>query len=110
MATTLQNNLLEFYFSSQLPDFRWQTDEEALTVCLYCPTDGVYILELTLTAVGGYVDMLEVRDAVDFVDFYTIYLGYEIEFLLTPGTEGLSEAQIQMCIDFLSNLDFVEAK
>lgn len=65
MATTLQNNLLEFYFSSQLPDFRWQTDEEALTVCLYCPTDGVYILELTLTAVGGYVDMLEVRDAVE---------------------------------------------
>lgn len=65
MATTLQNNLQEFYFSSQLPDFRWQTDEEALTVCLYCPTDGVYILELTLTAVGGYVDMLEVRDAVE---------------------------------------------
>lgn len=66
MATTLQNDLLAFYFTSQLPDLRWQTDEEALTVCLYCPTDGVgYILELTLTAVGGYVDLLEVRDAVE---------------------------------------------
>lgn len=66
MATTLQNDLQEFYFSSQLPDLRWQTDEEALTVCLYCPTDGVgNILELTLTAVGGYVDLLEVRDAVE---------------------------------------------
>lgn len=66
MATTLQNNLLAFYFSSQLPDLKWQTDEEALTVSLYCPDGSVgRILELTLTAVSGYVDLLEVRDAVE---------------------------------------------
>jgi hypothetical protein len=65
MATSIQNNLLEYYFSSQLPDLRWQTDEEALTVSLYCPIEGVDILELTLTAVGGYVDLQEVRDAVE---------------------------------------------
>ena len=66
MATTLQNNLLDFYFSSQLPDLRWQTDEEAITVSLYCPDGSVgHILELTLTAVGGYVDLMEVRDAVE---------------------------------------------
>lgn len=66
MATTLQNDLLAFYFSSQLPDLRWQTDEDAITVSLYCPADGIGdILELTLTAVGGYVDLLEVRDAVE---------------------------------------------
>ena len=50
--------------------------------------------------------LLMVRAADQYVDFYTIYLGYEIEFLLTPGTEGLSEAQIQMVVDFLSDLDF----
>lgn len=66
MATTLQNDLLAFYFTSQLPDLRWQTDEAALTVSLYCGAYGVgNILELTLTAVGGYVDLLEVRDAVE---------------------------------------------
>lgn len=65
MATSIQNNLLEYYFSSQLPDLRWQTDEEVLTVSLYCPIDGIDILELTLTAVGGYVDLQEVRDAVE---------------------------------------------
>lgn len=66
MATTLQNNLLAFYFSSQLPDLKWQTDEDALTVSLYCPDGSVgRILELTLTAVSGYVDLLEVRDAVE---------------------------------------------
>ena len=65
MATTLQNNMLAFYFSSQLPNLKWATDEEALTVSLYCPIEGIDILELTLTAVGGYVDLQEVRDAVE---------------------------------------------
>lgn len=66
MATTLQNNLLAFYFSSQLPDLKWQTDEEALTVSLYCPEGGIGdILVVTLAAVGGYVDLLEVRDVVE---------------------------------------------
>ncbi len=55
----------------------------------------------------------EVRETVDFVDFYTMYKGYEIEFVLTRGPEasaeaGITDAQIQMAIDFLSELDFVE--
>ncbi len=52
----------------------------------------------------------EVRDAVDYVDFYTIYQGYEIEFVLVKGESAespLSDAQIQMAVDFLSGLDFV---
>ena len=66
MATTLTNDLLAFYFTSQLPDLQWSTDLEALTVSLHCPAGDVgRILEVTLTAVGGTVSLLEVRDAVE---------------------------------------------
>ena len=53
--------------------------------------------------------LLMVQAGQEYVDFYTIYLGYEIEFVLNAGSEGLSETQIQMVIDFLSDLDFVSA-
>jgi hypothetical protein len=53
----------------------------------------------------------EAGDAPDYVDFVSIYKGYYIEFLLIPGEEAeeqkLSDEEIQMCIDFLSNLDFI---
>ena len=64
MATTLQNNLLAYYFSSQLPDLRWETDSEALTVSLFCP-DGGSILEVTLTPTANVVKLWEVREAVE---------------------------------------------
>ena len=47
---------------------------------------------------------------LDFLVFYTIYLGHEVELRLAPGDGAenpvLTEAQIQKCIDFLSDLDF----
>ena len=50
----------------------------------------------------------------DFVDILTVYKGYSIEFLMKPNpaasSQELTEEQIQMCIDFLSEVDFVEAK
>ena len=52
----------------------------------------------------------EAVDSVDFVSFITVYEGYMIEFDMLAGVgaeEGLTEAQIQMCIDFLSDLDFI---
>ena len=56
----------------------------------------------------------EVGDDTDFVDILSVYKGYSIEFVMTPNPDAknqtLTEAQIQMCIDFLSELDFVEAK
>ena len=55
----------------------------------------------------------ETGDDTDFVDILTVYRGYFIEFLMTPNPDAanqeLTEAQIQMCVDFLSDLDFVEA-
>ena len=40
-----------------------------------------------------------------FVDIYTIYKGYELEFVMT-GAE-LSAESVQMLVDFISDMDFV---
>ncbi len=49
----------------------------------------------------------------DFVDILTIYKGYMVEFRMIPNPQiqdqTLTAEQIQMCIDFLTNVDFVEA-
>ena len=56
----------------------------------------------------------ETGSDTDFVDILTVYKGYSIEFVMTPNPEAsvqeLTDAQIQMCVDFLSELDFVEVK
>ena len=55
----------------------------------------------------------EVGTDTDFVDIFSIYEGYSIEFVMSPNpyakNAGLTDQQIQMCIDFLSELDFVPA-
>ena len=43
-----------------------------------------------------------------FVDIYTIYKGYELEFVMTGET--LSDADVQMLVDFISDMDFVTAE
>ena len=69
-------------------------------------------ISYTETAHGTKLMMVkEIKEKIDYVDFYTIYKGYEIEFLLTGSMDdseaGLTEEQIQMAVDFLSDLDFV---
>ena len=53
----------------------------------------------------------DVEAESDFIDILSIYQGYFIEFVMSPSqsasSEPLTEEQIQMCIDFLSGLDFV---
>ena len=52
----------------------------------------------------------EAGDKEDFVDIMSVYKGYFIEFVMTPGFEAtektLTDEQVKMCIDFLSELDF----
>lgn len=43
-----------------------------------------------------------------FVDIYTIYKGYELEFVMTGA--NLTEASVQMLVDFISDMDFVAAE
>ncbi len=51
----------------------------------------------------------ETKDGIDFVDFYTIYLGYEIELVLTQTEEmagtSITDEQIATVIQFLSDMD-----
>ena len=44
-----------------------------------------------------------------FADIYTIYKGYELEFVLTAQDE-VQDADIQMLVDFISDMDFVPAE
>ena len=43
-----------------------------------------------------------------FVDIYTIYKGYELEFVMTG--DALTDADVQMLVDFISDMDFVAAE
>ena len=70
-------------------------------------------ISYTETAYGTKVMMVkEIKDTVDFMEFYSVYLGYEIEVVAVSlnSEEGLTDDQIKMVIDFLSNLDFVAAE
>lgn len=49
----------------------------------------------------------------DYVSFLSVYKGYFVEFVLLPSQEAedrnLTDEQLQMCIDYLTELDFVPA-
>ena len=65
----------------------------------------------TETAYGTKLMMVkEVADGVEYVDFFTVYKGYSIEFvLLKDSAEGLTDHEIEMAVKFLSDMEFVPA-
>ena len=72
------------------------------------------VVEITYmeTAYGTKIMVIkEVKDVVDYVDFYTIYLGYEIEMVLTQPEESfgtpITDEQIATVIQFLSDMEFM---
>lgn len=72
-------------------------------------------LEYRETAHGTKVLLVtETGDDPDFVDFYSVYEGYEVEMILgfQPGAENpvLTEKMINTAIQFLSDLDFVKTE
>jgi hypothetical protein len=73
--------------------------------------DGVEVSYME-TAYGTKLMVVkEIVDGIDYVDFYTIYKGYEIEFVLTQTEanvgQPITDAQIETAVMFLSDLDFV---
>lgn len=67
-------------------------------------------IEYRTTAYGTKVMVVtEALEETDFVAVYTIYKGYELEFVMTPGSNPLTEENTQMLVDFISEMDFVEA-
>lgn len=91
-------------------------DDDALAriAATFQEEDGVEISYME-TAYGTKLMVVrENVELVDYVDIYTIYKGYEVEFVLTVGEgaleQGLTEEQIQLAVKFLSDLDFVSAQ
>lgn len=86
-------------------------DSLALIEATFKAEDGVEVTYME-TALGTKLMVVkEIVDGVNYVDFYTIYKGYEIEFVLTQpqATAGqpITDEQIQTAVKFLSDLDFV---
>ena len=57
----------------------------------------------------------DMTDTTDYVDFFTIYKGYEMEFVLVKDLTGesgssLTDEEIEMAVQFLSDLEFDEVK
>ena len=74
-------------------------------------------VEITYSKTGHGTKLMIARETggdTDFVDILAIYNGYFIEFNMSPNpnaaNQTLSNAQIGMCIDFLTDLDFVPAQ
>ena len=68
--------------------------------------------DMFTTASG--VSLLQVRETggdQDFLDFYTVCLGHEIELTLVAGNEApglaLTEAQISRCLELMRTLDIL---
>ena len=91
-------------------------DDEALAgiEATFRTEDGVEISYME-TAYGTKLMVVkEIVDGSDYVDFYTIYLGHEIELVLVQqeamaGT-AITEEQIATVIRFLSDMEFEPVK
>lgn len=70
-------------------------------------------VEISYEQTGYGTKLLIARESgadIDFVDILAIYKGYFVEFNMTPNpkaaSQSLTDDQVRMCIDFLTNVDF----
>ena len=92
-------------------------DDEALAVLEKTFTDVDPTVEITYGDTGFGTRLMIVRmndNGMNYVDFMSIYKGYFVECVLVPANYAtgveLTEEQIQMCVDFLTEMDFVPAE
>ena len=84
----------------------------ALLEATYTETDPEVEISYGETGLGTRLLIARQKDALpNYIDFLSIYQGYFIEFLLSPGSEAedqtLSDEQLKLSVDFLTDLDFV---
>ena len=90
-------------------------DDEALVLLEQSFIDNDPEVEITYGETGYGTRVLVAKhdtEELDFIDFFSIYRGYCVEFILLPAQEGdrnLNEEQIATCVSFLTNLDFIPA-
>lgn len=80
-------------------------------------TDVDPTVEITYGDTGLGTRLMIVRQSdsgIDYLDFMSIYKGYFVECVMVPSENAqareLTEDQIQMCVDFLTEMDFVPAE
>ena len=91
-------------------------DDEALAILEKTFTDVDPTVEISYGETGLGTQLLIARQTEEnynYIDFLSIYEGYFIEFVLVAPQNAedktLSEDELRMCIDFLTELDFVPA-
>lgn len=89
-------------------------DDEAMAVIeqSFYSVDPTIDISYDETAYGTRLLIAkQVTESYNYVDFLSVYKGYFVEFVVTAGQgaeeKTLTDEQIQMCINFLSELDFV---
>lgn len=79
----------------------------------YMDLNAVTFSEMFTAAGTKLLIARETGSDEDFISIFSLYKGYGIEFLLSPNPgaadQSLTDAQLQMAIDFLSSLDFIPA-
>ena len=90
-------------------------DDEALAVLekTFTDTDPYANITYDETAYGTRLLISRTQSEIyDDLDIFTIYKGYFVEFMVTPGKaaadQKITDADVEACIKFLSELDFVE--
>lgn len=91
-------------------------DSDALAVLEKTFTDSDPTVDITYTdtGLGTRLMMVREKDGIeDYLDFLSIYKGYFVECVMAPSNSAtdktLTEDQVRMCIDFLTEMDFVPA-
>lgn len=91
-------------------------DEETMAKLEKTFTDVDPTVEITYGDTGLGTRLMIVRETdngVDYLDFLSVYKGYFVECVmvmpLAAADRELKQEQIDMCIDFLTELDFVSA-
>ena len=89
-------------------------DDEAFAALEKTFTDADPTVEITYsdTGLGTRLMIAHLNDAGhDYLDFLSIYKGYFVECVMVASEQAadkdLTDEQIQMCIDFLTEMDFV---
>ena len=83
--------------------------------------EGTYVeddpfVEITYGETGYGTMLLVARhetEEMDYISFFSIYKGYCVEFVLAPSMtaedKNLTEEQLRLSVDFLTDLDFIPA-
>ena len=89
-------------------------DDDALTTLEKTFTDADPYVAISYGDTGLGTRLMIVRESEDdYLDFLSIYKGYFVECVMVPSQQAedknLTDEQVQMCIDFLTEMDFVPA-